>query len=156
MYTPNQVADYIIFRLTSDEPSQLSNLKLQKLLYYTQAWYLAFTGNTLFKGDFQAWVHGPVNREVYNRFKSTKYLYSSIVAQDIEDKHISSTIDEQTALHINSVLESYAGYSDTQLEGMTHAEDPWIAARKGYRDIQRCEVVIDEKLMETYYRKRLN
>ena len=63
----------------------MSPKKLQKILYYAYAWTLALLNddeehlnNRLFDSKFEAWVHGPVNREIYNRFNPAKYLYSEI------------------------------------------------------------------------------
>lgn len=155
MYTANEIADYVIFRIASDDDSGVMNLKLQKLLYYCQAWKLAFDDSALFEGAFQAWIHGPVNRTLYDRFKGSKSLYSLISMKDIEDAAIIEKIDAESKSHINSILDAYAPFSATDLEVMTHREDPWIQARKGYSPTQRCEEVIDEKLMKQYYRKRL-
>jgi uncharacterized phage-associated protein len=156
MYTANQIADYVIFRLISDEDqAELANLKLQKLLYYIQAWHLAFFDKVLFEGKFQAWIHGPVNREVYDRFKESKYLYSSIEIKDIQNVDLILDVTTDDRIHINTVLDSYAKFSATELEIMTHREDPWIQARKGYSDTQRCEKEIDEIIMKNYYKKRL-
>ena len=70
MITINEVCDYIIFRLKSEGKGSLNHLKLQKLLYYVQAWHLAFYGETFsLMENFKAWIHGPVNRTIYNRFK---------------------------------------------------------------------------------------
>ena len=79
MMNVNDVVDYIILRVNADEQNVLINLKLQKLLFYTQAWHLAIHSDRLFDGEFQAWVHGPVNREIYDRFVGQgKSLYSEI------------------------------------------------------------------------------
>lgn len=75
IYDINDVADYVILRLNQDEENNLLiNLKLQKLLYYIQAWSLAIRGRIFFEGEFQAWVHGPVSPTLYNRFKTNKSL----------------------------------------------------------------------------------
>ncbi len=156
MYTINQIADYIIFRLTSEESAYVNNLKLQKLLYYTQAWYLAFfDGKPLFEGKFQAWIHGPVNRQIYDRFKDKKYLYSAISIEDIQDPDIAEKIDEDTVIHIDNILEAYMRFSGVELEIMTHKELPWLAARNGFSPTQRCEVEIDENTMASYYKSML-
>src|SRR5260221_3271487 len=63
------VADYFI-RLANETGSFISNLKLQKLVYYAQAWHLGIKGAPLFQEDFQAWVHGPVIPELYQKYKS--------------------------------------------------------------------------------------
>ena len=152
-YNVNDITDHTILRLTSDESMDLPNLKLQKILYYIQAWYLVFNNKSLFDGEFQAWVHGPVNRNVYDRFKDSKYLYSSITSEDVIKKDIE--LQDEIKIHIDNVLDVYAKYSAIELEIMTHREDPWIEARKGYTPYQRCEVVISEPLMNKYYKSRI-
>lgn len=156
MITINEVCDYIIFRLKSEEKCSLNHLKLQKLLYYVQAWHLAFYGKTFFDGKFQAWIHGPVNRSIYNRFKDSKYIYSSIDLEDILEIEITSKLEQKDKEHIDVVLEIYAGFSDTDLESKTHQEEPWINARKGFKPSERCEMELDEKIMLSYFKARLN
>lgn len=151
-----EICDFVIFRLTGEGDSALSHLKLQKILYYIQSWHLALENEPMFDGKFQAWIHGPVNRDIYNRFKDTKYMYSSIDMSDLKDVDMSfSTLTEANKLHVNSVLEVYAPFSDTQLEDMTHRENPWIEARQGYEPHQRCEQEINEQTMRDYYAARL-
>lgn len=148
----NAICDYIILRLAEDR-TRLNHLKLQKLVYYVQAWHLAFYKVPLFNGRFQAWVHGPVSRHLYDRFQG-KLLYSSVTSRDVvTDPNLQ--LSEQERAHVDSVLEVYAGYTDTQLEEMTHREAPWIEARQGYGPSQRCERDISEATMRTYYAQRI-
>jgi len=154
MYKIDDVCDYIIYKTKTDEVLPLNHLKLQKILYYIQAWHLAIYDSPLFEGKFQAWVHGPVNRQIYNRFKSSKYLYSEINLEDIINKNVSLTEEKQ--LHINSVLETYMPYSGAELELISHRETPWINARKGYSDNQYCEIEIDENLVKRFFKDKLN
>ena len=152
----HNTADYIIFKLNiENEGFYLENLKLQKLLYYSQAWHLAFNGSILFDGKFQAWVHGPVNRKIYDRFKDHKSLYSRIGLDEIKNHEYVVNIPNPVQAHIDSVLESYGALSSVQLEKMTHEEDPWIKARGNIRPTERCEQEIDEALMQSYYAARL-
>lgn len=151
----NKICDYIIFRLRAEGNGDLSHLKLQKLLYYVQAWYLAFENKPLFDGKFQAWIHGPVNRKIYNRFKDTKYIYSTINTSDIIEKDIVDKLEPSVKEHIDIVLEVYAGFSDTTLELKTHCEQPWIDARSGFQSFERCEVELLEDTMRDYYKARL-
>ena len=146
----NDVVDYVIFKLEEGGVS-LSLLKLQKLLYYIQAWHLAFGRGRLFKGNFQAWIHGPVNRDVYDRFKDSHSLYDNVGRNDILNPAALEDLGEHTRLHIDEVLEAYAPLSGTQLEAITHSEEPWINARNGYSPTQRCEALIDEQLMRDFY-----
>lgn len=66
---PNSVSDYLLVE-NRERGENLTNLKLQKLLYYAQAWHLALRNAPLFDEDFQAWVHGPVLPSQYLRFRS--------------------------------------------------------------------------------------
>jgi uncharacterized phage-associated protein len=154
MPTINTVCDYIILMCRSGG-EHLNLLKLQKLLYYAQAWNLAFFEKPLFDGKFQAWVHGPVNREIYDRFSNAKTLYSEVDVTDITPDFDPEKIPEDVRLHINNVLEVYAPFSGSDLEAQAHDEEPWIIARGDCRPTQRCENELDERLMGEYYRKRL-
>jgi len=149
------VSDYIIFRLNSDGESDLNTLKLQKLLYYVQAWHLAFYRTPMFEGTFQAWVHGPVNRTIYDLYKDQKFMFSAITKNDIISSDFEKNLTKKEKLHINSVLDVYAKYTPTQLEYLTHREDPWIEARNGVPQYQRSENVINEMTMKKYYKARL-
>lgn len=151
--TVDNVADFIIMKCTAGFTS-LSALKLQKLVYYAQAWRLAFTGQRLFNGEFQAWVHGPVNRELFDRFKDAKSLYSEITAADISAGFNPEALPPDVVAHLNSVLEAYAGLSGSQLEDMTHSEAPWLEARRGFAPAERCTTLISDATMTSYYRMR--
>lgn len=154
MVTVHDVADYIVLKL-KEAGAPLSALKLQKLLYYVQAWHLAFHGVPLFRGKFQAWVHGPVNRDLYDRFSGTKSLYSDIRLDDVREHFNPNDISADDRMHIDTVLEHYAKYSGSQLEDLTHRELPWIEAREGYAPAERCEREISEDTMQSYYAGRL-
>jgi len=156
MYNINDVCDFVILRAKSDEDIPLNNLKLQKLLYYIQAWHLAFYDEPFFNGKFQAWVHGPVNREIYNRFRDTKYLYSEITKRDVINPNCSDLIDVEDRNHINNVLDTYLQFSGVQLESWTHNEPPWLFARKGYSSVHSCEVELDEDIMKKYFKSKIN
>lgn len=156
MANVRQVSDYIIFRLKSEGGNSLDALKHQKLLYYVQAWHLVFNGTKMFESEFQAWIHGPVNREIYNLYRDKKYLYSEMHVNDILNMQNIETLTSEEKIHIDNVLEAYAHFSSTQLEHMTHNEKPWIEAREGYGPYQRCEVDIDTDTMKSYYSARLS
>lgn len=153
----NDTCDYIIMMLTEGSES-LSNIKLQKLLYYVQAWNLAFYEKPFYSENenFEAWVHGPVSREIYNRFKENKSLYSDIKYEDITESFNPDLLDENEKKHIEVILETYAKFSGSELENMTHMESPWIKAREGYRSSERCEKQINNQDMIDYYSSRLS
>lgn len=153
-YDVNIIADYVILRLNSDEKVNLINLKLQKLLYYLQAWSLGINQEPFLKCSFEAWVHGPVSRELYNRFKSSHSLYSFITVSDVVNENPETSIAQDDIEFINYILDNYAGYSGAELESMTHKEKPWLEAREGCTPMQSCDKTISEETMRVYYGER--
>lgn len=150
----NDVCDYIIAKAAEDSVG-LSVLKLQKLLYYCQAWHLAFEKGRLFDSRFQAWVHGPVSRQIYDRFKDNKYIYSAVTHADIRSTFCFDNLSTDARQHIDAVLTAYAEFTGDQLEYMTHVEQPWLTARGELPLHARCETEIDEDIMRSYYAARL-
>ncbi len=155
MMNVNDVVDYIVLRVNQDETNVLINLKLQKLLYYTQAWHLGINNRRLFNGNFQAWIHGPVNREIYDRFNNMgKSLYSEIYVNDVKNREIMGCIGQNDSDFINFILDNYVRFSPTELEQMTHEEEPWVKARGGLSPLERCENIIRDEWMVEYYGAR--
>lgn len=148
----NLATDYICAKgVAADGP--FSVLQLQKLLYYVQAWHMALYRQRFFSEEFQAWVHGPVCREVYSRFRD-RSMYSALGADVIATRDFSA-LEDAARSHIDNVLERYGGLTGTQLEELTHEEDPWIRARGGLPPLARCETVIEVEWMQKYYSKFL-
>jgi uncharacterized phage-associated protein len=160
-YTANQyqptvddIADYFIVRcVTGGVP--LNVLKLQKLAYYAQAWHLAFYDERLFDDEFQAWVHGPVCRALYDRFRDTKSLYSPVFEADVRRGFDPDRLPTTVRAHLEEILEAYAHFSGAQLESLTHSEAPWEQARNGYGPAERCSNVIGDRAMQDFYKQRL-
>lgn len=148
------VADYIIWKVCEAGES-LNQLKMQKLAYYSEAWNWAIDERDLSGTSFQAWIHGPVSRELFDRFKDTKSLYSPVVLEDMRPEFNPDNLDPDERVHIDRVLDVYAGLTGSQLETMTHSEEPWIEARTGYGPTERCEVEIRTATMRKYYGARL-
>ena len=118
MNSIHDITDYIILRVKSEDRfASLINLKLQKLLYYVQAWSYGINKKPMFDGEFEAWIHGPVNREIYNRFNSTKYLYSEINIDDCMNHNVS--LSSEDAEFIDFILENYLKYSGAELERLS-------------------------------------
>lgn len=152
--TVHDVADYIIVKL-DDARVGLNTLKLHKLLYYVQAWRLALKDEPLFLGKFQAWVHGPVSRQIYDRFSGTHGMYDMLKSRDARPDFDPAKIDAAVRSHVDEILDAYATFSGPQLEQMTHDEDPWIAARGGRKPSERCEVELSETLMRDFFKEEL-
>ncbi len=154
MNNVGQVCDYIILKVL-EGGERLNNLKLQKLLYYVQAWGLALKEQRIADAKFQAWVHGPVTRDVYDRFLPTKSLYSEIKKEDVSSDFDPNAIPSEDRVLIDRVLEAYVPFTGSELEEMTHREDPWKNARKGLSPSARSEEEISEQDMAEYYKLRL-
>lgn len=103
----------------------LTNLKLQKLLYYEQGYHLAMYGEPLFDEKIEAWFYGPVVPVVYNKYK--KYEASGIPSEDYELKFASQ--DEEDLF--NEVFDVYNAFSASKLVSMTHEEMPWKTTPAG-------------------------
>ncbi len=116
------IAKWFVAWASSDE-ADLSNLKLQKLLYYAQGHHLGRTGNPLFRDDIQAWAHGPVVPSVYRHFKP---FGSGDLALADGDSFAWDAVDEDTTQLLIEVWETFGQYGAWRLRNMTHAEAPWV------------------------------
>jgi len=144
----NRVADYFIYKSQYDSNINftITPLKLQKLLYYSQAWTLALTGESLFEDDIQAWVHGPVIRSIYDKYK--KYGYNQI-RKEIKSE---SNFDSRINAILEFVWSSYGHMDAKELEKQTHSEEPWITTRGDLPPTVSSNKVIKHCLMESYYK----
>jgi len=124
----------------------ITHLKLQKLLYYAQAWHLATKNKPLFAEDFQAWIHGPTLISQYDRFKKHQWLP---VLEDIEFPHLKN---KSLVSHLEEVVDVFGAETAVKLELMTHNERPWQDARKGVSEDAPNAAVISKESMRTFYK----
>lgn len=146
-------ADYICFK-AFEAGERISVLKLHKLLYYVQAWHEAIYKEPIFDEKFEAWVHGPVSKSVFIRYRELKTMYSPVEPEDWKGRNFQD-IHEHCRNHIDSVLGAYMHLSGTQLEQLTHQEEPWIKARGGISPFERCSNAIDPKDMRDFYSRMI-
>ncbi|MGK7872992.1 MAG: Panacea domain-containing protein [Xenococcaceae cyanobacterium] len=146
--TANSIADYII-HFYHQHGDLITNLKLQKLVYYAQAWYLALYDKSLFSEDFQAWISGPVQPQLYERFKKYKWNPISEDAGEIE-------LLQQIEDHLIEVIEVYGKYEAYYLERMTQEETPWLKARGGIPSDRESTAVISKQEMQAFYKTLLD
>lgn len=104
------------------EGEEISNLKLQKLLYYAQGHFLAEHRRPLFTDPIQAWSHGPVVPQVYHEYKGFE---SSTIEMPDDDPFTWGMVDPDTADLLGKVWNTYGGFSAGRLRNMTHEEPPW-------------------------------
>ncbi|WP_051585896.1 Panacea domain-containing protein [Caldanaerobius polysaccharolyticus] len=124
----------------------MTHKKLQKLCYYAQAWHLAlYNGERLFDANFEAWIHGPVCRELYNVYKV--YGWDDIP----KENSIPSNIDEETYEFLKVVFNTYGDFTGDELEKLTHTELPWKEAREGLEEWEPSHNVIKEETMQKFY-----
>jgi uncharacterized phage-associated protein len=123
---------------------------LQKLLYFIQGVSYAVHGKPMFAEDCEAWVHGPVYPQVYELFRDFKY-------NPIEDARFAIFQGTEDALTTNErktidlVVNTFGLYSGKVLERITHNEEPWKKARKGYADNIPSNVPLTKGSIENYY-----
>lgn len=123
----------------------LTNLKLQKLLYLAQGWYLAFYDEKLFEDDIEAWVHGPVVPSVYSEFKKFGGAHISV------KENVAVKLNKNIEDHLIDIFDYYGAYSGYQLERITQESDPFKRARKGFSADEFCNNKIKIKDMRNYY-----
>ena len=113
------VAAYIIKRYSEISGERLDELKLHKLLYFTQRESFAIVGKPAFDGEFEGWKHGPVCREVRrNYFNGEITIFTNDISDEL--KYI-----------VNNVILEYGTFESWQLSRLSHNDISWINARKG-------------------------
>lgn len=118
------IADKIILRTDMEKGDIISNLKLQKLLYYVQGYHLAFFNEKLFDNSIEAWTYGPVVPDVYRRFKENGP--NAIMLDPLEHKEIQLNPEQEDMFE--QVMNEYGKFSAIKLMEMTHKETPWKEA----------------------------
>lgn len=146
-YKAENVANYLIFLASQEnqekEKDGVTNLKLQKVLYFAQAYYLTRFNKPLFIEDIQAWDYGPVVPTVYRKLK--RYGSKPIINEN--DKSSVSDKDKEILKELWSV---FGGYSASKLVDIVHSHAPW---KDAYASKNR---IITHKVIKDYYDSLLN
>lgn len=135
-YNALDIARYVI-KYSNDRDYGVSNLKLQKILYFIQAYFLIQTNSPCFKELIEAWDFGPVVPAVYKRYKMyasadilTMKSYVSFDGNDVwKSKRIrfnKINIKDEDKILINKVIDKFSEYSATDLVTLTQHQTPWI------------------------------
>ncbi len=167
-YPPKAVANFVLEQaFTEDIP--VSPMKLQKLLYYSQGWHLAFTDDPIFNEQIECWPYGPVVSTMFHHFKEfgkdaiTKMATASRVKRQdgkLRLRTVTPSLPDELPSRsreiLNAVWESYKGFSAIKLSNMTHSPDgPW---RKVYDDHNGAPPVgtdIPMDLIKQYFQSQL-
>ncbi len=136
------VISYVLFKCGDITP-----MALQKTLYYIQGFYYAFYNVFIFEEDCQAWVHGPVFREVYNKYKD--YHFDPIKRPPSFNTSLLS-VDEKAVC--DGVINSMCRYSGKILEEFTHIEKPWLDARRDIPADEPSDKIISKQIIGDYFK----
>lgn len=148
------VFDIADFFLSKDS---LTPKKLQKLVYYAYAWFIALNNenedeitNVLFNEQPEAWIHGPVFPSLYDRYKG--YNWNEIEKKEID----SSKLNKDLKAFLNDAWMKFGKFSADELEYMTHQEGPWARARNNIAHTMRSNEKISNRDIFIYYNGLIN
>ncbi len=136
MASAHDVAAHILQQCGS-----MSAMKLQKLVYYCQAWHLVWEDEPLFPEQIEAWAAGPVVPALYQQHRG-KFTVDSWLGKPLRDEEAET---------VQVVLANYGEFNAHQLSELTHREAPWIKARRGLAPGERGNREISHEDMATYY-----
>lgn len=139
MYKIYDIADWFLLK------EKMTHKKLQKLCYYAEAWSCAIMPEPITDAVFEAWVHGPVCRDLYNKYHEYGFNYLPAPAKAPE-------IDHATEDFLESVWATYGDITANSLEALTHSELPWQAARAGLAPDMPSSNPISHQAMSDFYR----
>jgi len=129
-------ADYILLNYSGSQ-SNITPMKIQKLLFYVKAWSIV-EGSNLIPETFIHMKYGPLNQDIYNKYKS--FGSSQITKPKIEPVNISNIE------FVDFILENYMEFNAIELSSMTHNEKPWIETKD-------CQPIDDNKI-KNYYKEQ--
>lgn len=137
----------LVIQYLLNQCEDITPLSLQKAIYYIQGFYYAFYETFLFKEDCQAWVHGPVYRDIYFRYKD--YRFNPIEKTESFDVSIFSYNEKAVC---DSVINNICCYSGKVLERFTHSEDPWIITRGELPISIGSDRIIEKEIIGSYFK----
>jgi uncharacterized phage-associated protein len=139
MASVHDVAAYILKRT-----GPITTWKLQKLVYYSQAWSLVWDDRALFSARIEAWANGPVVPQLYRLHRGQ----FKVSAWPTGDYRRLSTDERET---ISAVVKFYGEKPSQWLSDLTHREEPWIKARHGLGPDDQGHTEIPVGHMADYY-----
>jgi len=137
-------AKYFLSKANNDG-DLITNLKMQKLLYYAQAWYLVNYGDTLFHEKIAAWNLGPVVPSAYNHFK--KFGASPIIYKNTGKE--ADVFTKKQIEYLDEFYNIFSKFSAHELVNMSHNEPPWKDA------FENKEKNISNEVIKKYYTNML-
>ncbi len=135
------IASYILLKL-----GKMTTMRLQKLVYYCQAWSLVWDEKPLFSERIEAWSNGPVIPKLFFQHKGLFFIEQSDLGLGNPNK-----LSEQQKDSINAVLKYYGKKNSQWLIELSHMEEPWKQARRGIPEGLNCNREIKLIDMANYY-----
>lgn len=134
-HTARDIANWLLMWAEAQEGDDagLTNLKLQKLLYYAQGHLLGKSGEPLFADPIEAWAHGPVVKNEYHRLKV--YGNGAIDVDSAVPDDFNWDDYRDVEAHLIAVWNTYGKYAAWVLREMTHKEAPWLNAFNGEHNV---------------------
>ena len=140
------VADWFLLK------GNMSNKKIQKLCYYAEAWSLTLLDQDIADhSEFEAWVHGPVNRTLYQIFDGYGWNLLTITNYEEVKSRLELLFSPEQVEVLEAVWDTYGEYGADQLEALTHTERPWLEQRTGLGKFESSHNVISSTTMKEYY-----
>ncbi|MBR2123883.1 MAG: DUF4065 domain-containing protein [Acetobacter sp.] len=150
-----------------EESIDIDQMKLQKLVYYAQAWFLALKQRPLFEEDIEAWPWGPVIRDIY--IQTQGYGRNPVVRKLSQlqpknndpldchfDMHIPKGVSERLKAFIRKVWDVHKNYTGIQLSNSTHAEgEPWSIVSEKYQGDLRQKPTIPNALIKAVFTNKV-
>ncbi|NWN45674.1 Panacea domain-containing protein [Candidatus Phytoplasma pruni] len=142
------VASYIVEYAKKNKITDLTNMKLQKLVYYSHAQYLIENNyNPLIDNPIEAWPYGPVIPDLY--FYCRQFKYDPVESIEYENK---KKLNENHIKVIDNVLNAYSSWTAKQLSEKTHSETPWQKAFQDDRDYSQ-NVITNQAIYSFYFKQ---
>ena len=138
MPTVFDVAEYVL-----KKHGPMTTMKLQKLVYYCQAWSLVWDEAPIFDEPIEAWANGPVVRELFERHRGQ----FEVATVEGDCKKLTKAQRET----VQGVLQHYGNKSSQWLSDLTHLEQPWKDARANIPESVRGKSCISHGAMADYY-----
>lgn len=148
---------YLLYKFSFDG-DLVTNLKMQKVLYYVYVWHLVNTGKPCFGEKFQAWPNGPVIKSAYDTLKVYGASPINVDFAEINDEKdlikLKNDLGNVLVEVIDNVYEKYGTKSPFELVALTHNELPWKMAREGLDVAEKSNNEIsDNDIMKGYGKK---
>lgn len=146
-YSSFQIANHFI-KKAGETGSELTPMKLMKLVYLGHGWHLGVTGKPLISERVQAWKYGPVIPNLYHQYKD--FGRGQIGPSALTD--VDPVTDPETIQFLDVIWDIYAKFSGGQLSTLTHEKDsPWWKTWNDHGGSEKKGAIIPEDSIRDFY-----